>query len=54
MKDMPGVQDVFFGRETVVHIKRGSAILTPEVIEEALAKLEIACDGIRRDDSAML
>ncbi len=54
MKDLAGVQDVFCGPETVVHMKRGSAILTPKTIEEALAKYKIACDGVRGDDSAML
>ena len=54
MKDLAGVQDVFCGPETVVHMKSGSAALAPEAIEEALAGFEIACDGVERDDSAML
>ena len=54
MKDLAGVQDVFCGPETIVHMKRGSAMLEPKAIEELLAKFEIACDGVRRDDSAML
>ncbi len=54
MKDLAGVQDVFCGPETVVHLKRGSAPLAPKAIEEALAKHKVACDGVRRDDSAML
>jgi hypothetical protein len=48
-----GVQDVFCGPETVVHMKQGSAALAPEAIEEVLAKFKIACDGVKRDDSAM-
>lgn len=51
---MPAVQDIFFGKETVVHIKPGGPVPLPEVIEAQLAKLKIVCDGIRRDDSAML
>ena len=35
-------------------MKGGSATPTPEAIEEALAGFEIACDGIERDDSAVL
>ena len=48
------VRTRFFGKETVVHIKRGSAVPEPEAIAAALAKLKIACHGVRRDDSAML
>lgn len=51
---MPAVQDIFFGKETVVHIKRGGPVPLPEVLEAQLTKLKIACDGIRRDDSAIL
>ncbi len=51
MKSFASVQDVFFGAETIVHIKRGSAVPEPAEIAEALAVLEIACDGVRRDDS---
>lgn len=54
MKDLVGVQDVFCGPETVVHMKRGSKPLAPEALKEAFAKLKIECDGVRRDDSAML
>lgn len=54
MKDLAGVQDVFCGPETVVHLKRGSAALAPEAIEELLARFEIECDGVERDDSALL
>ena len=54
MKDLAGVQDVFCGPETVVHMKRGSATLEPKAVEELLAKHKIAYDGMRRDDSAML
>ncbi len=54
MKDMAGVQDVFCGPETVVHMKSGSAAVTPEAIEKALEELKVACDGVERDDSAVL
>jgi len=54
MKDVAGVQDVFCGPETVVHMKSGSVALSSEAIEEVLAGFEIACDGVERDDSAML
>lgn len=54
MKDYAGVQDVFCGPLTVVHMKRGSAALAPEAIEDVLEGFEIACDGVERDDSAML
>ena len=54
MKNLAGVQDVFCGPETVVHMKRGSAALAPEAIEKALAEFEIACEGVERDDSAVL
>lgn len=47
------VQDVFFGKETVVHIKPGALMPLPEVLEKQFAKLEIECRGVRRDDSAM-
>ena len=29
-------------------------ILAPEAIEELLARFEIECDGVERDDSALL
>ena len=46
MKDLAGVQDIFCGPETVVHMKRGSAALAPEAIEKALAEFEIACETL--------
>jgi len=54
IKDMAGVQDVFCGPETVVHMKRGSAALDAEALEEVFTGFEIAFDGVERDDSAML
>lgn len=58
MKDQAGIQDVFCGAQTVVHMKSGKTQLAPEVIaaaiEETLAEFEIACDGVERDDTAML
>jgi hypothetical protein len=54
IKDLPGVQDVFCGPLTVVHMKRGSASLSPDALEAVFADYEIACDGIERDDTAML
>lgn len=54
MQDFAGVQDVYCGPETVVHMKRGSAALAPEAIEAALAQFEIACEGVERDDTAVL
>lgn len=54
MNDLPGVQDVFCGTITIVHMKRGSAALAPEAIEEALTAFEIVVDGVERDDSAVL
>jgi hypothetical protein len=54
MKNLPGVQDVFCGPETVIHMSNGSAPLAPKAIEAALAEFEIACEGIERDDTATL
>jgi hypothetical protein len=54
MKEMTGVQDVFCGPQTVVHLKRGSNALPPRAVEEMLERFEVACDGVQRDDSAML
>ena len=54
MKNVAGIQDVFCGPETVVHMKRGSAALEPDAIAKVLTEFEIAYDEIERDDSAML
>ena len=54
MKDMPGVQDVFCGPETVVFMKKGTPALKPEALQEALGKLKVECEGVERDDSAIL
>ena len=54
MNNLAGVQDVFCGKETIVHIKRGMAGPDPEAIEQALAGLAVVCNGVRRDDSAIL
>ncbi len=54
MKEMPGVQDVFCGPETVVHMKKGSPALKPEVLKEMLTGMKVACEGIKRDDTAVL
>lgn len=54
IKDLAGVQDVFCGPLTVIHMKAGSAAFTPESLEAVFEGYEIVCDGIERDDSAML
>ena len=54
MNDLDGVQDVFCGTETVVHLRAGSAPLTPEAIESALEEFEIEVESVVRDDSAVL
>jgi hypothetical protein len=54
IQDLAGVQDVFCGTETVIHMKSGSAALSLEAIEEALVAFEIVVDGVKRDDSAVL
>ncbi|MFT7670960.1 MAG: hypothetical protein ACI8X5_003675 [Planctomycetota bacterium] len=54
MSEMDGVQDVFCGTETIVHMKSGSAELDIVAIEAAFEEFEIVCEGVERDDSAML
>ncbi len=54
LKDFPGVQDVFCGPETIIHLKSGAEMPDAAALEDALVKLEVATDGIERDDSAML
>ena len=54
MKNIAGIQDFFCGVETVVHMKKGSAVLDPRAIENVLEEFEIACDGVHRDDTAVL
>ena len=54
MKDMAGVQDVFCGPETVVHMKKGAAALSTDALQKALADLKVVCEGITRNDSAVL
>jgi len=64
MKNLPGIQDVFCGPQTIVHLaaghlsaghlSAGSEPLAPGAIEALLAEFEIACEGIERDDSAVL
>jgi len=54
MENVDGVQDVFCGTETVVHMKRGSAPLATEAIEGVFDEFEIEYESVERDDSAML
>ena len=54
MKDVAGVQDVFCGKQTIVHMKRGSAPLAIDQLEELFTSFEIEWESIERDDSAML
>ena len=51
---MAGVQDVFCGPLTVVHMKQGGAACVPESLEEVFEGFEIVCDGIERDDTAIM
>jgi hypothetical protein len=51
---MAGVQDVFCGPETVVHLKHGATALEYDAIEDALEEFEVACESVKRDDSAVL
>ena len=51
---MPGVQDVFCGPETIVHLKHGATALEFDAIEQALEAFEVACYSVERDDSAVL
>ena len=54
IENVAGVQDVFCGPTTIVHMKSGSAALAPGVIEKVMEEFEIVVDGIERDDSAVL
>ena len=54
LKDLPGVQDVFCGPKTIVHLKHGATVLEYDAIEDALEALEVACKNVKRDDSAVL
>jgi hypothetical protein len=54
LQDFPGVQDVFCGTETVIHIKRGAVAPSTEALTKALEDLKVACEGVVRDDSRML
>lgn len=54
MESMPGVQDVFCGPETIVHVKSGAPAVSPEAIAKALTAFEIEVEEVARDDSAML
>lgn len=54
MQELAGVQDVFCGPETIVYARSARDDRMPAEIEAALIALEVACDGVERDDSAML
>ncbi len=54
IKNLPGVQDVFCGTETIVHMKSGSAALDAASLKEALSEFDIVCEGVERDDSRLL
>lgn len=54
INDVAGVQDVFCGNETVIHMESGSAAPSAEAIEAILVELEVAFEGLERDDSAVL
>ncbi len=51
---MAGVQDVFCGPETIVHLKHGATALEFEALEKALEAFEVECFSVERDDSAVL
>ena len=48
------MQDIFCGKETVVHVKRGAEAPSAQAIEAALVALGVLCEGVRRDDSAVM
>lgn len=54
LKEVAGVQDVFCGVETIIHMKSGSAAPSADAIEAILVELEVAFEGLERDDSAVL
>ncbi|MBL4771044.1 MAG: hypothetical protein JKY61_07865 [Planctomycetes bacterium] len=54
MEDVAGVQDVFCGTETVIYMKKGSASLSPQAVEDILSGYKIAFEGVKRDDSVIL
>ncbi|MBL4771368.1 MAG: hypothetical protein JKY61_09545 [Planctomycetes bacterium] len=54
MENLAGVQDVFCGSETVIHMKKGAGVPAPGAIEKVFTSFKIVCNGIERDDSALL
>jgi hypothetical protein len=54
INEVAGVQDVFCGVETIIHMKSGSAAPSADVLEEIFGELKVAFEGIERDDSAVL
>ncbi len=54
LKDFSGVQDVFCGPTTVVHMKKGSAPLEAKALEEALTELKVAVESISQEEQGVL
>jgi hypothetical protein len=54
LKEYPSVLDVFCGTETVIHMKSTNDMLEADALKEALVKLEVVCEGVERDDTAVL
>ena len=54
MREVAGVQDVFCGVETVIYMKSGSAAPSAESLKEIFGKLDVAFEGMERDDSTIL
>ena len=54
MKDLTGVQDVFCGPQTVIHMKKGQSKLDLAAVKETLTKMKVKVEAIERDDSAVL
>tara|TARA_R110002126_G_scaffold23750_5_gene82932 strand:+ start:602 stop:766 length:165 start_codon:yes stop_codon:yes gene_type:complete len=54
MNELPGVQDIFCGPQTIVYLKHGATALEYDAIEDALESYEVPCKSVKRDDSKVL
>lgn len=54
IKNLAGVQDVFCGPETIIHMQPGKTDLAEEALKDAFAEFEIVFEGLERDDSVLL
>ena len=54
MNELPGVQDIFCGPQTIVYLKHGATALEYDAIEDALESYEVPCKSVNRDDSKVL